>query len=119
LKRLGKVTAVAVAGLAAGAVLSPTAVEAATKYFSTTQVVKGNGVVNCPAGYAVTGGGYSVPQDSYTDTSVTQYFVTASYPTSKGWRVAATRTRITLDEKDGITDSTTAYAAKVYAICVG
>ncbi|GAA3396625.1 hypothetical protein [Cryptosporangium minutisporangium] len=119
MKRLSKAVVAGLSIFTIGALISPTAVEAATKYFSTTKTVTARGSVNCPAGYKVTGGGYSIPSDRYTDTLVDQYVVTASYPSASGWRVTATRTRTTLDEKEGIVSTTTPYSATVYAMCVG
>jgi hypothetical protein len=119
LKRLTKVLVAALSIFTIGALLTPTAVEAATKYFSTTKTVTGRSSVNCPAGFKVTGGGYTIPQDLITDTLVEEYGVTSSAPTATGWRVVAHKTRTTLTDANEVVSSVAPYSATVYAICVG
>jgi hypothetical protein len=121
LKRLGRIlvasAAVTVVGVT-GAVAAPTAVEAATKYFSSTKVVTGRGAVNCPAGFKVAGGGYSVPRDQSTDTAADLYVVNGSYPTARGWRVDAMHQHVEVSDTD-LSSTNVPYSAQVYVICVG
>ncbi len=78
-----------------------------TERFERKRVIPGEEVarvVDCPAGYDLTGGGYALynlPNDKI------EFIVTASYPFNDGWRV----------ELRNITDTNQPLTFRVYALC--
>lgn len=108
------------AGLLAGSMLAPVAVQAATTYFSTTKIVQisvtksasastdwSTTSVVCPTGYKVTGGGATLTSTEYG--LITPYnnmfFITNSAPLNNGWSAQVNGLNYTIK-------------FNVYAICV-
>jgi len=107
------------AGVILGLAISPPAVQAAINYFDVTKTLRGNGSVNCPYGWKVTGGGVqSLPGDSFGSYNSSEYKLTGSYPTSNGWTATASITRDTYYSNSGWRFTTSSYSTTVYAICV-
>ncbi len=89
-------------------------------YFSTTKTVSGYGSASCSYPWKLTGGGVrSLPSDSFSSYSSTEYKLTGSYPSgSSSWRATATQTRGSYSSSSGWRFSTSSYTPAVYAVCI-
>lgn len=83
-------------------------------FFSTTAIFSNS----CPYGWKLTGGGVgSLPRNSYSSSSSTEYALTGSYPSASGWNATATVTRGYYSTSSGWRFSTSSYPPRVYTIC--
>ena len=108
--------------LALGLIVPPTA-SAAVNYFNRTKQVTGNGVVTCPAGWKLTGGGYyGLPQNTYSSNASDEYYVYGSAPaTDKAntWLVRAYRVHGSRSSVSNTWQySRYPYTIKAVAVCV-
>lgn len=118
-RNLGKSVLLLTAGVAAGAVMAPSSVQAAINYFDTTKIVNGTGSVSCPYGWKLTGGGtYPLPSNYYGSSSSDEYELTGSYPASATqWKGTAHKVHGSYTSSYGWKFSTYSYNPRVYAIC--
>ncbi|MGZ4598408.1 MAG: hypothetical protein ACXVYY_06100 [Oryzihumus sp.] len=100
--------------------LSPSAVNAAVRYFSTTTTHYGTGWATCPYGTKVTGGGVGqISSNYYGSSSSDEYALTGSFPSGNGWRATATHVHGTWYSSSGWRFSSYSYSPPVYVICAG
>ena len=101
-------------GFQANAVTAP-------KLQTQTISVAGGSWATCPSGWLLTGGGYSIPADSISATSSTQYKVISSYPVSADkWTVnwvVLTGTYNSTSKQWTYTSRQSGNPATVYAVC--
>lgn len=114
-----KAVLLVLAGVIAGLVLAPPAVQAATNYFDVTKTVTGTGTAYCGSGWKVTGGGvYTLPNDYYGSLSSDEYSLTGSYPnSSSSWRATGNKVHGTYSSSYGWRFTKYSYSPRVYAIC--
>jgi hypothetical protein len=119
LNRYFKAGALLAGGVLAGTMLSPVAVNAAVKYFSTTRTVSGYGSANCTGTSKLVGGGVqSLPNNYYGSSSSREYQLTGSYPSGNSWRATAIETDGTYSSISGWRFTSRSYTPRVSAICV-
>ena len=119
-RKILAVVAVSTLGLVGIGIAAPATVSAAVGYFSATTIVYGTGLVSCPSGYKVTGGGpVSLPRDYFSSYSSDEYQLTGSYPSSlTSWGASATKTHGTYSSYSGWKFYTSTYSPSVKAVCV-
>ena len=112
------------AGMSVGLLVSGYQANAAVAPALKTQIVEqatNSGLINCPKGWIVVGGGYRMPNDSITSTSSTEHKAIASYPVSTtAWRtdwVVRTGTYNSTTKVWTYTSRQGGTSANTYAVC--
>jgi len=86
-------------------------------YTSTTR--SGYGSASCPSGYRVSGGGFDMPSNYYSNYSSTEYSIKYSKPTyGQGWQAYANVVRGSYSSSRGWSYSSSTQSINTYAVCM-
>jgi hypothetical protein len=97
-------------------VLAPVAVNAA---ITGTVVKTGTGSVTCSSGYRVSGGGFSIPANSYSNNFSTEYVILSSKASSTtSWSATGLVIRGSYSTSSGWRYSKSNYSPAVSAVCI-